>query len=447
MRELRRIVMKRGARAAAALLTVSALLLSGTAVYAGIDPHTSYVGANFDTSTVVPTVKVQWSVIADKLPDDFRMNEGYVAASSSTLFVIQSGKLLAIQARTGKKLWSFGTHLKAPLLYEDGRIVVNSDSGNLYGVDAIKGKKLWTTSVPSKEATKLFADKGQLYVMNGDIQAYRISDGKFLWKDNYSEQLPSDQLLVQGNRLLIENTESGAYMYSVLHAFDSSTGKEAWRLNNETFPIDARGNNVISSRAQTMFDHVMLTTLDTIDVQTGKVVKTQVYNPQNIDVAKKDFYGPGHTWIIGDKVFIAYQSSVYSYPLNQDPSTVKREAYKLTGISDQATLAAGPYDGRLIFAYSGQVYGVKMVNNSPISYNAGMSNPVARFDIIGQGIYVALTDGKLIATDLTTAKPVLQLQTYARVFGKTIAVDGMIIVQTKGKMLAFPEPKQLKVKA
>ena len=173
---------------------------------------------------VIPTVKPAWTAIADKLPNDEQMSEGYIATSDSTLFMIQNGKMLAIQARTGKKLWSFGTQLKAPILYESGRVVVSSDSGNLYGLDASNGKKLWTSNVPSKAATKLYADKDQFYVMNGDIQAYRLSDGKYLWKDNYSETL-QDQLRSRQSPL-IENNESGAYSYNVLHAFDRSTGKK-----------------------------------------------------------------------------------------------------------------------------------------------------------------------------------------------------------------------------
>ena len=189
-----------------------------------------------------------------------------------------------------------------------------------------------------------------------------------------------------------------------------------------------------------MLDYVMLTTLDTIDVQTGKVVKTQVYNPQNIDVTTKDFYGPGQTWIHANNLFIAYGASVYNYPLDQDPSTAKKEIYKYSAASDHAIYAAGPYDGRLLFTDNGNLYGVKMLNNSPLFYNGGTSNPVARFDLIDHGLYVALTDGKLIVTDLVSAKPVLQLQTYARVFGKTLTLDSMIIVQTKGKVFAFKEP-------
>ncbi|MNO00001.1 hypothetical protein D3C81_2197870 [compost metagenome] len=60
-------------------------------------------------------------------------------------------------------------------------------------------------------------------------------------------------------------------------------------------------------------------------------------------------------------------------------------------------------------------------------------------------MYLAEPSGKLVAVNLLTAKPVLQLQTSGRVFGPTLLESGMIIVQSKGKLAAFKEPAGLRM--
>lgn len=55
-----------------------------------------------------------------------------------------------------------------------------------------------------------------------------------------------------------------------------------------------------------------------------------------------------------------------------------------------------------------------------------------------------LTDGKVVVINLITAKRLFQLQMPSRVFGPTLQADAMIIVQSKGKVSAFPEPVQFK---
>ncbi|QYR21385.1 PQQ-like beta-propeller repeat protein [Paenibacillus sp. sptzw28] len=442
MFRLEHSLLKRGvviAVAAAAAISQ----LSATAVNAGVDPHTSYVGSNLDSTVVVPAVKPKWSLLMDKPADDPAMNEGMVAAGDGKLFLIQGGKLLAVQTKTGKKLWSYGSDLKAPLIYEAGRVYSASGSGAVYSLNAATGKKEWVSNVPSKGASRLYAEDGQLIAMNGDIQAYRLSDGTLIWRDNYKEALPGP-LLFAGNRVLASNVESGAYSYTVLHAFDRTTGKEVWSKPNVSFPIAADGQSVTVQRQQTIIDKGILTTLDTLNLQSGSSVRTTEYNPENVDLSKQEFYSPGSAWFSGDDVYITIGSKVYGYPKDADPVKVKKETYTSPSAGGDVRYAAGPYEGRLFYSDGESIFGVKLINKSPVFYNAGRSNPVARFDLIGHGMYIAQTDGKLIAMDLLKAEPVAQLQTYARVFGPTFSADGMIVVQTKGKLLAFPEPNSLK---
>jgi outer membrane protein assembly factor BamB len=150
----------------------------------------------------------------------------------------------------------------------------------------------------------------------------------------------------------------------------------------------------------------------------------------------------GTAWIDSERVYINVSGTVYGYPLDADPAKTTRDSYKPQG-GYENHWAGGPEAGRLLFTDGMYITGVKLVNKSTVFYG-WLGNPIARFDTFGNGLYVALTDGKVVAVNLITSKKLFQLQMTSRVFGPTLLDDGMIIVQSKGKVSAFPEPEQLK---
>lgn len=439
-----------------AIIGLGVLLMVNPVQAAAVDSHTSYVGSNFeDYYANLPAAKVEWSTTidvpaAENSSTDYLMGNGVVSVGEGKAFILQKGQLLAINVQTGKVVWKYGAKLKTPLLYQDGVAYVTSEAGTIYAVHAATGKNKWSSFINSKGISQLVIDKDQLFATaSGDIQSYNLKDGKLQWRDNFNAPL-FDPFVIEDNLILAENSESGAYTYNILHAFDRITGKELWNSRNHSLPIAAGNGTLISQRQATLMDLIPLTTLDHLDVKTGKVVKTVEYNPNNIDPENpvtEDGYisSGGIAWIIGDRIYIGGQKGVFSYPANADPATVTRDNYTYASMASKLSYAAGPYDGKILFSDNQSIYGVKMVNKTAVQYG-GLSNPIARFDLLGHGMYVAQTDGKLVAIDLISAKPILQLKTSDRVFGPTLLENGMIIVQSKGKLTAFKEPQALKMK-
>lgn len=439
-----------------AVISLGVLLIVNPVQAAAVDSHTSYIGSNFeDYYANLPAAKVEWSTSIDlptveNVPTDYLMGKGTVSVGAGKAYILQKGQLLAINVQTGKVAWKYGSKLKNPLLYQDGMVYVTSQAGTIYAVNAATGKNKWSSSANSKGVSQLIIDKDQLFTTgSGDIQSYNLKDGKLQWRDNFSQPL-FEPIVIEGNLVLAQNSESGAYTYDILHAFDRSTGKELWKSWNHSLPIAAGDGTLISQQEATLVNLLPLTTLDHLDVKTGKVVKTIEYNPNNIDPANPatedgSMVSGGKAWTIGDRIFIEGPKGVFSYPANADPATVIRDNYSYASFGVNLSYAAGPYDGRILFSNEQSVYAVKMVNKTAVQYG-GISNPIARFDLLGHGMYVAQTDGKLVAIDLISAKPILQLKTQDRVFGPTLLESGMIIVQSKGKLTAFKEPQALKMK-
>ncbi|WP_157685601.1 PQQ-binding-like beta-propeller repeat protein [Paenibacillus donghaensis] len=430
----------------AALAGLAVLLLSVPVEAAGINPHTSYIANNWESSVNTPVVKPLWSLAVDNpVINDYRNDPVLAVIGGSKVFTLQKGQLFAVNSTTGTTSWKAGAQLVGPLFYDQDRVYASSTSGAIYAFNASSGKRVWTSSVKLKNIQQLQLSGNQLYAYaEGNLHAFGVKDGIRKWTDDY-EYTVNGNLLFAGDVILAEGEESGAYTYSVLHAFDRKTGKRLWHQMNYGLPIAVQGNTVVIQKTATLLEMQPLTTLDTLDLKTGKVLKTVKYNPENIDLTKEDVLSSGgRAWISNDRIYINSGDKVYGYDLTADPAKVTRDSFFAQGSVNKAQFAAGPADDRLIFSDGGSgLYGVKLADKSTINYS-GLTNPIARFDLIGHGMYVAQTDGKLVAIHLVTAKPVLQLQTGARVFGQTLSVNGMIIVQAQGKLIAFKEPAMLK---
>jgi outer membrane protein assembly factor BamB len=416
-----------------AVMVYCALFLMGTAVSASVDPHTSYVGDNKEQTIAAPIVEPKWSFAYD----------GVAATGEGKVFYMQKGKVIAVNILTGKRLWEYGSELKAPLVYKGGRIYINSRSGSIHAVQATSGKKAWVTSANAKTTHDFVIDGDQLFALDGDITAYSIKNGKLQWRDNYNESLPG-KMMTYGDYILMENELSGAYTYSLLHAFNKKPGKELWNLPYYGLPIAAKEGTITVQKRANLFEPAPLTTLDTIDLRTGKVLKSIRYNPLPIHLAKGEFGVEGEVWISDGNVYLSVASKVYRYPVNADPATTAPTVYAPEGTNAALEHAAGPHDDKLLFTDGRRIYGVKLANKATVSYNDAVTGLIARFDLIGHGMYVAQTDGTFSVIDLVSTRPVLQMKTDSRVFGETLSESGMIVVQPKGKLLVFKEPSGLK---
>lgn len=424
-------------------LTLFGLLAAVNPVWsAEVNPHTSYTWNNFSGfNAEIPQVKVAWSTTMDLQSDETAEGKGSAAVGGNKAYVIQQGQLIAINVQSGKLEWKYGPKLSAPLLYQDGVIYASSQTGTIHAVNAATGKGKWKSSVPSKALSQLIVDQKGLLAVNGDIQAYSLKDGKFQWRDNYSEAF-SQPVVAEGNLVLAKDIVSGAYSYDLLHAFDRTTGKQLWEARDHTLPIAFSSGTLLSQRTSNLMQMVPLTTLDTLDAKTGKVLKTTEYNPNNVDPAST-LDGGGKAWTFGDQLFISSGGpTVYSYPADVDPAKAVKETYSVAGNGASMSFAAGPYDGRVLFSDGESVYGIKTASKGLVTYYGG--GDIARFDLLGHGMYIARGDGRVVAIHLITGAVVLQLQTSGRAYGPTLLENGMILVQSRGNLTAFKEPTSLK---
>ncbi|RKP58075.1 hypothetical protein D7Z26_00790 [Cohnella endophytica] len=396
-------------------------------------PHSSFKGMNWTSPDTTSIVQAKWSVAIDVPKDPETINAGTVATGGGNAYVFQKGSLLAIDAKTGKTLWTYGSKLASPIEYVAGVVYTLSEDGSLHAIDAANGKKKWSTTVRTNGIAKLLVNGDKVYVYNGHVRAFDAKSGALLWTDDYPTEFMFRDIAFANGKVLVSTEISGAYMYDTLLAFDDNNGRFAWEARNEGNTLNVKDNLILVQRTSSIFDQLNKTTLDTIDLATGKVVKTVEY--------KED----GEAWIDSGRLYIFAGGIVYAYPLDADPSTVTRDSYR-SDSSYKNYWAGGPDAGRVLFTDGVHITGSKLVNKSLVYYgSAGAPGAsIARFDTIGNGLYIAYSDGRLEAKDLITAKRTFMLQMPGRVFGPTQREAGMIIVQSQGRVSAVPEPALLK---
>lgn len=417
------------------ITAVIALLFSAASTAAAEAPHSSYQGLTWTPPDTTATVKPKWSVAIDVPKDQYRILAGTLATGAGNVYVFQKGRLLAINAKTGKTQWTYGTKLAPPIKYENGTVYAFSSDGALHAIQASSGKKKWVKSVGTAGIGKLLVNGNKVYVVDRHIRAFDAASGALLWKDAYQNDFSVFGIAFAKGKVLVSTEFSGAYTYEALLAFDASNGRLAWEAGNASFPLDIKDNQLLVQQTSSLMNQLEKTTLDTIDLASGNVVKTVEYTEN------------GKAWIDNGRVYIFSAGVVYAYPLDADPAQVTRDSYR-SDSSYKNYWAAGPDAGRILFTDGVNITGSKLVDKSTVYYgSAGASGAsIARFDTFGNGLYIAYSDGRLEAKDLMTAKRAFLLQMPGHVFGPTQREDGMIIVQSQGMVSAVPEPAQLKGK-
>ncbi|WP_239614623.1 PQQ-binding-like beta-propeller repeat protein [Cohnella mopanensis] len=435
----------------AVLAVVLGVLGAGVADAGGLKGQSSYIGDNYDYLNDAKTVEPTWTVDMSGFDPGFDLNSGVALVEEGKVFYLNQGQLLALSVKTGKRIWKYGSGLKLPLAYSDGKVFVASGDGTLHAVNTTTGKRIWASSAKQPDVHQFTVANDELISVSDHVYAYRLSDGKRLWKDDY--EFPAfGTVTTMGDVLVERHWESGAYMYDMTLGLDRKTGKVLWKLMDIGEPLyvdDAKGT-FMARHLDYIFaiDKPEGAAVKTVDWRTGKVLKTTEYESAKINPNGKERI-IDTVFVSGGKIYLSFGIKVLAYPLDADPAapSTKKEIYWVYGGNSNVNYAAGPAAGKVFFVSkdgrSYRLYGVKTEDKAAVVGYA-IDNPIARFDILGNGLYIYQTDQKLIVMNLSKNRTLFRMDVPTRAFGPTLRDSGMIVVQTRGQLLAFPEPAELK---
>lgn len=145
-----------------------------------------------------------------------------------------SGKLYALDQKTGRKVWEFktgGSIIGSPS-YANGMVYTGSADGKVYAVKAIDGKKVWEYKTGGAVIAPPLTANGRVYVGSSDNHMYALEQktGTELWRFATGNTIASKATLA-------EDTVFFGSWDRNFYAVDAATGQEKWKkeLGSQTY--------------------------------------------------------------------------------------------------------------------------------------------------------------------------------------------------------------------
>ncbi|GIP43553.1 hypothetical protein J45TS6_20120 [Paenibacillus sp. J45TS6] len=404
----------------------------------------------------VPELKPTWTAQADSYFDkDVTYSGVRTIAEEGKVFTFAGKKLVAMNAKTGKRIWSYGNHLNPYIVYDNGIIYGLSEDQKPYALNAKTGKLKWKSStslfVDTRDYMKaLKAEKDTLYAINGSTTfAFDKTTGNLRWKTNepMAEGSGTDYLEEADGVILRTFYVQGALTSIQLSAFDKKTGKKLWSDFGQGEALQIKDGLVYSvdyysdlmSDFQSLPERKFI--VNAFNLKTGELKGSREYK-WKVPGEPPYEYDKKKILLKESKLYIEQADKVAeynfdTYKADQQPlRTFKRpygENWELAEILQE----------RLVYknTTTGEITGVKMTNGQQIGWNGDA--PVAQIDVYGNGIYRAQRNGTLLSINLTTTRPVFRVKTGGDLHEATLKTDGMIIIQAEGKLIGVKIPASL----
>ncbi len=175
------------------------------------------------------------------------------------LYVVENeGRVLALSARTGRKLWrrNLGKLAASTPSYAEGRLYVtilaggSQDEGRVAALSARSGRTIWSRDLPSRTESSPLVVRDRLYFgsEDGTVYALRVGNGRTLWTYEAADAVKS-ALAYDNGRLYF-----GDYAGSV-NALRARDGELVWTRTNVS-PENFYGTPAIG------FGRIFLSTTD-----------------------------------------------------------------------------------------------------------------------------------------------------------------------------------------
>lgn len=423
---------------ACAVVALVAIIATTPSAFANKLSQNTYIGGQWGDTSSIPSAKLKWTSDFDSRRDGILTEP--IAAGGGQLFVYKNNRLTALSIQTGKTRWTYGKTLSAPVYYDREIVYSSSKDGTVHAISSKDGSKKWASGIKIAGAEQIVAEGDRLLVLNREaITALDRKSGKVLWQAKHaSDYMNEAPLFISGNVVIRTIQVSGALTHNNLLAYDLLTGAELWIADWHDEPLAVR-DSLIYARNDMLqsLDVPPYYDIDLLDLKTGEKMATRTF--------KLDEMYP-QIAVMGDFIYVSGKNAAYRYSATDASKDDQPKKYSTITINGGTDLIIGPYRDRLFFLDKNKMSSlsaVKTANGQASAYN-GISNPLSRVDLIGNGVYVGQTDGTFIGFNLETAKPAFKLVTKERQYGSTLAADGIVIIQGKTKVYAVEMPAALK---
>tara|TARA_B100001123_G_scaffold380906_1_gene450866 strand:+ start:3374 stop:4543 length:1170 start_codon:yes stop_codon:yes gene_type:complete len=323
-----------------------------------------------------------------------------------------------------KLIWTFetGEFLKSSAVVKDGRVFIGSDSGKLHAIDLKSGKEIWhfETTMAIEAAPLLVGDMVYVGSTDGVLYALEAKTGKLLWK--YETEA---EIIGAANHAVRPKSKNdvivvGSYDNHV-HCVDAKKGKGLWKFETNNYvngvPTILDGDKVVFGGCDAV--------LYMVGLEDGKLVRSvEVEAPIAASVAVADGIGyVGHF----DNAVMAFDLQtgdvVWTYRAKNFPyysSPAVTEKFTLIGGRDKGLHCIDRVMGKAAWRFAAR----GRIDSSPV--------------VCGDRVVFGTMDGKVHVLSLKDGKEVVSYEIGESISSTPCVVDGKIIVGCEdGNVYAF----------
>jgi hypothetical protein len=214
------------------------------------------------------------------------------AVGAGMTFTVSKGRLIARDIHTARERWTFGRDIvynpdpcdpvSGIILYSGQSVYTVSDSGRVYALQAKTGRLLWQSArTRDDEVLSMETLADQLIVFGSrDMRTFGVSDGRMDGRIILKHSpAPGLLPLVDQEAVLVSYYESGAYTASETDAYDRRTRRFLW---TQTGQAESLAADTVTLRQyfpeSDPVQHPRITRV-TVDSRTGKVLTSVVLAP------------------------------------------------------------------------------------------------------------------------------------------------------------------------
>ncbi len=292
-------------------------------------------------------------------------------------------------------------------IYEDGRVLFNTESCTLFALDARTGKRLWKKYLGDPTLAQVASAHGLVYAAHPDdddevmLSAYKVTDGSWVWTRYVGSELLGAPV-VHGDSVYATNLQG------TLFRFGAVDGRRHWRahLRASTAPWIAGDEVFISRRNGRREEQVV------VDVDRGTLLRTHhavagshVWDvPHDADDQMKEVWAfeGSRPVVAGGVRYVAMGGEVRATDAATGaPLWARRYAPAPNRRSLGTVALAGPQV--VVSTRDGQLFGID-VDTGYTLWAYDLDTPVVAQPIIAKGwVYVATATGYVIGLHVADA--------------------------------------------
>jgi Ca-activated chloride channel family protein len=316
----------------------------------------------------------------------------------------------ALDAETGRFDWA-RTNLEdngpTAAVYDDGRVIFNTESCTLFALDAATGKKLWSRWLGDPTLAQTAVAGGLIYAAHPEqsdgttrLSAFQVKNGGRAWSQRVSGELLATPV-VHGDTVYASTIHGWTY------AFERTRGQRRWarRLHATTAPWPSNGELHVSRRHQSREEQIV------VSAATGEILRVHEAVPgdhlrdvpENLDDWSKVWAFEGsRPVVLGGVRYVAMGADILaSDPDTGAPLWIRRHAEGAGKRSVGTVAVAGPQV--VASTRDGRLFGLD-VDTGYTVWAYDLDHDIVAQPIIARGwVYVTTKRGQVIGLQVGDA--------------------------------------------